>query len=62
MQDELAQRKASLQHDSAEAQALQGKEALLANIIEEEMAHRTQGSVLFHLHLQQGQRNQVSIQ
>ena len=53
LQDELAQRRASLHHDSVEAQALQGKEALLADIIEEEMAHRTQVSVLSHLHLQQ---------
>ena len=36
-----------------EAQALQGQEALLADIIEEEMAHRTQVSVLSQLHLQQ---------
>ena len=53
LQDELTQRRASLHHDSAEDQALQGKEALLANIIEEEMAHQTQVSVLSHLHLQQ---------
>ena len=53
LQDELAQRRASLHHDSTEAQALQGKEALLANIIEEEMDHQTQVSVLSHLHLQQ---------
>ena len=53
LQDEFAQRRASLQQDSAEAQALQGKEALLANIIEEEMAYQTQVSVLSHLHLQQ---------
>ena len=53
LQEELVQRRASLDHDSAEAQALQGQEALLANIIEEEMAHRTQVSVLSHLHLQQ---------
>ena len=53
LQNELAQRRASLQHDSAEAQALQGKEALLADIIEEEMAHWTQVLVLSHLHLQQ---------
>ena len=52
LQEELAQRRASLHHDSAAAQALQGKEALLANIIEEEMAHRTQVLVLSHLHLQ----------
>ena len=50
---ELAQRRASLHQDSAEAQALQGKEALLANIIEEEMANQTQVLVLFHLHQQQ---------
>ena len=55
LQDELAQRRASLHHNSAEAQALQGKEALLANIIEEEMAHWTQVSVLYHLHLQQAE-------
>ena len=53
LQEELAQRRASLHQDSAEAQALQGKEALLADIIEEEMAHQTQVSVLSHLHLQQ---------
>ena len=34
-------------------QALQGKEALLADIIEEEIAHWTHVSVLSHLHLQQ---------
>ena len=55
LQDELAQRRASLHHDSAEAQALQVKEALLANKIEEEMAHQTQVSVLSHLHLQQAE-------
>ena len=52
-QDELAQRRASLHHDSAGA--LQGKEALLANIIEEEMAHQIQVLVLSHLHLQQAE-------
>ena len=52
LQEDLSQRKASLQHHSAEAQALQGQEALLADIIEE-MAHRTQVSVLSQLHLQQ---------
>ena len=55
LQDELAQRRASLHQDSTEAQALQGKEALLADIIEEEMAHQTQASVLSHLHLQQAE-------
>ena len=53
LQDELAQRRGSLHHDSTEAQALQGKEALLANIIKKEMAHQTQVLVLSHLHLQQ---------
>ena len=53
LQDELAQRRASLHLDSAEAEALQGKEALLANIIEEEMAHQTQVLAMSHLHLQQ---------
>ena len=55
LQDELPQTRASLHHDSTEAQALQGKEALLADIIEEEMAHWTQVSVLSHLHLQQAE-------
>ena len=53
LQEDLEQRRASLHHDSGEAQALQGQEALLANIIEEEMAHQTQVSVLSHLHIQQ---------
>ena len=55
LQEDLSQRRASLQHHSAEAQALQGQEALLADIIEEEMAHRTQVSVLSRLHLQQAE-------
>ena len=55
LHEELAQRRASLHQDSAEAQALQGKEALLADIIEEGMAHQTQVSVLSHLHLQQAE-------
>ena len=53
LQEDIAQRRASLNHHSAEAQALQGQEDLLANIIEEEMAHLMQVSVLSHLHLQQ---------
>ena len=53
LQGELAQRRASLLQDSAEAQALKGQEALLAEIVEEEMAHQTLVSVLSHLHLQQ---------
>ena len=53
LQEQLAQRRASLHQDLAEAQALQGKEALLVNIIEEDMAHWTQVSVLSHLHLQE---------
>ena len=55
LQEELAQRRASLHHDSAEAQALQGQEALLADIIEEEMAHWTQVLVLSQLHIQQAE-------
>ena len=51
LQEELAQRRASLLQDSAEVQALKGQEALLAEIVEEEMAHQTQVSVLLHLHL-----------
>ena len=55
LQQELAQRRASLHQDSVEAQTLQGKGALLANIIEEKMAHWTQVFVLSHLHLQQAE-------
>ena len=51
LQEEIAQRKASLLQDSREAQALKGQEALLAEIFEEEMAHWTQVSVLLNLHL-----------
>ena len=53
LQEELTQRRASLLQDSAEAQALKGQEELLAEIVEEEMAHQTQVSVLSHLHLRQ---------
>ena len=38
LQQELTQQRASLQQELAEVQPLQGKEALLVNIIEEEMA------------------------
>ena len=38
LQEELAQRTASLLQDSAEAQALKGQEELLAEIVEEEIA------------------------
>ena len=47
----LAQRRASLSPESAEAQAIQSKEALLAGIVEEKMAHQMQVLVLLHLHL-----------
>ena len=46
LQEDIAQKRASFNHYSAEAQALQGQEDLLANIIEEEMAHWMQVSVL----------------
>ena len=46
LQGELAQRRASLLQDAAEAQTLKGQEALLVEIVEEEMAHQTQVSVL----------------
>ena len=55
LQEELAQRRASLLQNSAEAQALKGQEELLAKIVEEEMAHQTQVSVLSHLHLRQAE-------
>ena len=55
LQEELAQRRASLLQDSAEAQALKGQEELLAEIVKEEMAHWTQVSVLSHLHLRQAE-------
>ena len=51
LQAELAQRRASLLQDSAETQALKGPEELLAEIVEEEMAHQMQVPVLLHLHL-----------
>ena len=46
LQEELAQRRAPLLEDSAEAQA---------KIVEEEMAHWTQVSVVSHLHLRQAE-------
>ena len=46
---------ASLTQESAEAQALQGKELLLADKIEKEMAHQTQVLVLYQLHLRQAE-------
>ena len=55
LQEELAQRRASLHQELVEAQALQGKEALLATILEEEMAYQTQVLVLSHLHLLQAE-------
>ena len=59
LQEELAQRRPSLLQDSteaqAQAQALKGQEELLAEIVEEEMAHQTQLSVLSHLHLRQAE-------
>ena len=55
LQEELAQRRASLLQNSAEAQALKGQEELLAKIVEEEMAHQMQVSVLSHLHLRQAE-------
>ena len=55
LQEELAQKRASLLQDSAEAQALKGQEELLAEIVKEEMAHQTQVSVLSHLHLRQSE-------
>ena len=50
LQQEIAQRRALLEQELAKVQTLQGKEALLANIIEEN-AHWTQVSVLSQLHL-----------
>ena len=55
LQEELSQRRASLLQNSAEAQALMGQEELLAEIVEEELAHQTQVSVLSHLHLRQAE-------
>ena len=53
LQQELSQQRAFLHQELAEAEALQGKEALLADIIKEEMAYQTQVLVLSPLHLQQ---------
>ena len=55
LQEELAQRRASVLQNSAEAQALKGQEELLAEIVEEEMPHQMQVSVLSHLHLRQAE-------
>ena len=55
LQEELAQRRASFLQDSAGAQALKGQEELLGKIVEEEMAHQMQVSVLSHLHLRQAE-------
>ena len=55
LQEELAQRRASLLQDSVEAQAVKGQEELLPEIVEEEMAHWMQVSVLLHLHLWQAE-------
>ena len=51
LQEEFAQRRASLLQELAEAQALQGQDALLAEIVVEVMAHWTQVSVLLYIHL-----------
>ena len=59
LQEELAQRRASLLQDSAEAQALKGQEELMVEIVKEEMAHRTQVSVLSHLHRRQAEEIRV---
>ena len=53
LQEDLAQRRASLWQELAEAQGLQGEDVLLANITEEEIAHQMQGCVLSQLHLKQ---------
>ena len=55
----LAQRRASLLQDSVEVQALKGEEELLAEIVEKEMAHQMQVSVLSHLHLRQAEEIKV---
>ena len=55
LQQELAQKRVSLLQELAEAQAHQDKEGLLAEIVEEEMAHQTQVLVLSHLHLWQAE-------
>ena len=59
LQEEHTQRRASLLQNSAEAQALKGQEDLLAEIVEEEMAHWTQVSVLSHLHVRQAEEIRV---
>ena len=53
VQQELAQRRALLGQELRKAQTIQRKKALLVNIIEEEMVHQTQISVLSQLHLHQ---------
>ena len=55
------QRRASLSQESAVAQALQGKEVLPSNIIEE-MVHMMQVSVPSPLHLRQTEEIKVQCQ
>ena len=50
LQQELVQQRTSLEQELSETQALQGKEALLASINEEEMACWNQVFVLSQLH------------
>ena len=59
IQEDLVQSRAPLSQESAVAQALQGKESMLADIIEEEIAHRMQISVLSQLHFRQAEEIQV---
>ena len=56
---DIAQSSASWMQELAEAQDLQGKEALLADIIKEEMVHQTQVSILSQVYLQQADEIQV---
>ena len=46
LQQDLAQRRDSLLQESAKVQTLQGKEALLADFVEEKIVHQTHVSVL----------------
>ena len=61
LQEVCAQRRASLSQETTVVQALQGKEALLADIREEEKVHQTPVSVLSQLHLQQAEEVKVQL-
>ena len=59
VQKDIVQRRASWMQELGEAQDLWGKEALLVDIVKEEMAHQTEVSVLSQVHLHQAEEIKV---